>query len=133
MFKSCESSFKAKTIKRFALISSLIVFDNITDKDKELIMGGETVWTDIIAISVGSCHIVGLTSEGRVHTTGEGYYPELDSATNDSNLMNVGTWSQGNIKVIEIAAGTGMTFGLKSDGTVESVGFNAVGQRRFSN
>jgi TolA-binding protein len=112
---------------------SVIVLGNIADKDKGLIMGGETAWTDIIAISVGSCHVVGLTSEGRVYTTGEGYYPELDSATNDSNLMNVGTWGQGNIRVMEIAAGTGMTFGLKSDGTIESVGFNAVGQRRFGN
>ena len=67
-------------------------------------------WRDIIAVSTGNQHTVGLRSDGTVVAAGENMYGECD----------VSDWSD----IIEITAGYCFTAGLKSDGTVVYTGYN---------
>ena len=71
-------------------------------------------WSDIIAISEGSGHTVGLKSDGTVVAVGYNYDGECD----------VDDWTD----IIAISAGSFHTVGLKSDGTVVAVGENYNGQ-----
>jgi len=61
-------------------------------------------WTDIVAVSAGSVHSLGLTSTGTVVAAG----------TVNGTSLTVGEWSD----VVSIEAGHRMSFGVKSDGTV---------------
>lgn len=65
-------------------------------------------WTDIVSVSAGSSHAVGLKSDGTVVAVGENEYGECD----------VSEWTD----IIAIAAGAHHTVGLKADGTVIAVG-----------
>ena len=66
-------------------------------------------WKDIVAISVGYSHIVGLKADGTVVAAGD----------NSDYQCNVSDWKD----VIRIAAGYDQTIGLKADGTVEYAGW----------
>ena len=65
-------------------------------------------WEDIVAISAGSHHTVGLKSDGTVVALGE----------NDYGQCNVEDWKD----IVAIAAGGNCTVGLKADGTVVTTG-----------
>ena len=72
--------------------------------------GGSNVdgWTNIIAISAGELHTVGLRADGTVVAVG----------SNNEGQINVGGWAN----IIAISAGELYTLGLKSDGTVVGTG-----------
>jgi alpha-tubulin suppressor-like RCC1 family protein len=65
-------------------------------------------WTDIVAISAGGLHTVGLKADGTVVATGN----------NDEGQCNVSYWTD----IVAIAAGSNHTLGLKADGTVVVAG-----------
>jgi alpha-tubulin suppressor-like RCC1 family protein len=69
-------------------------------------------WTDIVAISLGAEHIVGLRSDGTVVATG----------ANGWGQCNVSGWTD----IVSISAGAYNTMGLRSDGTVVAVGNNVT-------
>ncbi len=71
-------------------------------------------WTDIVAVSAGSRHTVGLRSDGTVLAVG----------LNDCGQCDVGGWTD----IIAVSAGDSHTVGLRSDGTVVAVGNNECGQ-----
>ena len=71
-------------------------------------------WTNIIAISNGYNHTVGLKSDGTVVAVGDNYYGNC----------NVGGFNN----IISISAGFYHTIGLKNNGTMVSVGRNNFGQ-----
>lgn len=70
-----------------------------------------STWENIIAISAGNFHVMGLKSDGTVVTTGVCYDDFSD-------------WKN----IVSISAGHNHTVGLKSDGTVVAVGNNSTGQ-----
>ncbi|NLB61943.1 MAG: hypothetical protein GX802_05965, partial [Clostridiales bacterium] len=65
-------------------------------------------WRNIVAISAGRCHTVGLKSDGTVVAVGDNSYGQL----------NVSKWKD----IVEISTGEVFTVGLKSDGTVVVAG-----------
>jgi cupin superfamily acireductone dioxygenase involved in methionine salvage len=65
-------------------------------------------WTDIIEVTAGVAHTVGLKSDGTVVAVGENAYGQCD----------VGNWTD----IIEVTGGSYHTVGLKSDRTVVAVG-----------
>ena len=71
-------------------------------------------WTDIVAISAGDYHTVGLKKDGTVVAVGD----------NDDGQCETGDW----IDIVAISAGGYHTIGLKKDGTVVTVGDNDDGQ-----
>ena len=75
-------------------------------------------WTDIVAISAGSRHTVGLKEDGTVVAVGY----------NDDGQCNVEEWTD----IVAISAGEHHTVGLKSDGTVVAVGSNTYGECNVS-
>ena len=70
---------------------------------------------EIVAISVGSNHIVGLKSNGTVVAVGDKSYGQCD----------VNGWTD----IVAISAGSRHTIGLRADGTVVAVGSNEFRQR----
>ena len=75
---------------------------------------GVSKWKDIVAVSAGGNHIVGLKNDGTVVAVG----------FNDIGQCNVESWRN----IVAIAAGFAHTVGLKQDGTVVAVGYDEVGQ-----
>lgn len=73
----------------------------------------EDGWENIVAISAGGFHTVGLKENGRVITTQTG-----DSADEISKWENI----------VAISAGDGFTLGLTSDGKVVHAGYDKQGQ-----
>ena len=71
-------------------------------------------WRDIIAISAGASHTVGLHSDGTVVAVGPDKYKQCDTDN----------WSD----IIAITTKGWHTIGLRSDGTVVTIGFNESGQ-----
>lgn len=71
-------------------------------------------WTDLISISCGSHHTVGLKKDGTVVATG----------LNDEGQCNVSKWTD----IVQICSLFDNTIGLKSDGTVVATGRNYVGE-----
>ena len=64
-------------------------------------------WSDIVSIDVGTNHIVGLKSNGRVVAA---------SQHNSSTLCAVNHWAD----IVSVIAGHDFTLGLKNDGTIIS-------------
>ena len=75
-------------------------------------------WTDIVSVSAGDCHTVGLRSDGTVVATGYNVYGQCD----------VTDW----MDIIAVSAGDWHTVGLRSDGTVVATGSNGIGQCNVS-
>lgn len=69
-------------------------------------------WTDIIEITCGLRHTVGLKTDGTVIATGN----------NDFGQCDVSSWSE----IVQINAFFNDTIGLKSDGTVVATGKNSA-------
>lgn len=87
-------------------------------------------WTDIVSISVGTLHTLGLKSDGTVVSSG---FYEPDKALS-STFQNMDLFDQGQTKVdgwtgiTAIAAGYRHSVGLREDGTVVAVGDNSSRQ-----
>lgn len=73
-----------------------------------------SAWRNIVSVTFGENHIVGLCSDGTVVAAGG----------NEFGQLNVGAWRN----VIAVAAGDGFTLGLRADGTVVGAGENSFGQ-----
>jgi alpha-tubulin suppressor-like RCC1 family protein len=71
-------------------------------------------WRDIVSISAGSQHTVGLKTDGTVVAVGYNKYGQC----------NVNEWRD----IVAVSAGGYHTVGLKTDGTVIAVGENDVNQ-----
>jgi hypothetical protein len=71
-------------------------------------------WTDIIQVSAGDNHTVGLKDDGTLVAVG----------WNDAGQCDVGNWKN----ITQVAAGRWHTVGLKSDGTVVASEFCKHGQ-----
>ena len=71
-------------------------------------------WRDIVAVSAGYEHTVGLKSDGTVVAMG----------LNGNGQCDVSDWRD----IVAVAAGIWHTVGLKSDGTVVATGSNNYGQ-----
>jgi alpha-tubulin suppressor-like RCC1 family protein len=70
-------------------------------------------WTDIVRISSGTDHTVGLKADGTVVAAGNNTYGQCD----------VSDWTD----IVAISAGLYQTIGLKADGTVVSAGLKEAG------
>ena len=85
-----------------------------TDGTLRVAFGGNTEpaeWTDLVAVSAGSYHVVGLRSDGTVVAAGE--------PNREKFWTGMEQWRD----IIAIEAGcSGGIFGLKADGTLESAG-----------
>ena len=75
-------------------------------------------WNDIVAISAGNAHTVGLRSDGTVVAAGN----------NSNRQCNVRSWKD----IVAVYAGAYVTVGLKSDGTLMITGLNYQGSRNVS-
>lgn len=73
-----------------------------------------TQWTDIVGISAGNCHIVGLKSDGTVVACGNNNYGQC----------NVSGWTD----VVCVACGYDYTIGIRKDGTILACGDNSKDQ-----
>ena len=87
-------------------------------------------WKNIVSISVGTAHTLGLKSDGTVVSSGilkpdkavESIIQYADAL--DQGQMNVGSWSG----IAAVSAGYRHSVGLRKDGTVVAVGDNSYGQ-----
>ena len=70
-------------------------------------------WRDIVAVSAGKYHTVGLKSDGTVVAVGD----------NKHGQCEVSAWRD----IVAVSAGYDHTVGLKSDGTVVAVGYYYLG------
>ena len=77
-------------------------------------------WSDIIAVSAGHYHTVGLKRDGTVVAVGsnENVLGEV------TGQCDVSGWSD----IIAVPAGNAHTVGLKKDGTMVAIGYNQYGQ-----
>lgn len=75
-------------------------------------------WLDMIKLSIGCFHGLGLDKNGRVFSSGDNQYGQL----------NVSEWRD----IIDIAAGGWHSVGLKPNGSVVAVGSNEYGQCNVS-
>lgn len=131
--------------RNFALPGEMKYWDNMSYPEVER-------WNDIIAISAGQDHIVGLKRDGTCEATGSGGNGECDvSKWNDIVAISAGDFhtmglhsdgtvvatgskldrkcATGNWKdIVAISAGTNHSVGLKRDGTVITAGNNDFGQ-----
>ena len=78
--------------------------------NKFVALGNKIGGTDIIAVSAGQVHTVGLRRNGTVVATG----------VNNDHQCDVGDW----VDIVAISAGDRHTVGLRTDGTVIAVGKN---------
>ena len=83
-------------------------------------------WTDIVAVSAGFFHFVGLHSDGTVVAVGPSFDEQYDSGIDnwDDGQCNTDDWTD----IVAVSAGYLHTVGLRSDGTVIAVGENMSGQ-----
>lgn len=70
-------------------------------------------WQDVVQVSAGSFHCVGLTSTGQV----------LHAGSADYSLADATNWTD----IVRIVGGYNATFGIKDDGTVVHVGNESSG------
>ena len=111
-------------------------------------------WTDIVSVSAGGYHSVGLREDGTVVATGAasdrvndwenivaisagGFHTVgiksdgtvIAEGSNDDGQCNVDTWEN----IVAVSAGQRHTVGLRSDGTVVATGYNNNGQCEIEN
>ena len=90
------------------------VGNNVAVGDNEDDQCDVSDWSDIVAVSAGFDHTVGLKYDGTVVAVGDNYCGQCD----------VDSWTD----IVAVSAGGNYTVGLKSDGTVVAVGINGDGQ-----
>jgi len=114
-------------------------------------------WTNIVGISAGAVHIVGLRDDGRVVAAGGNFSWQMDTSgwrdmvqvaagtghtvglRIDGGVVVAGTSHQGSLDVsgwtdiVEVAAGARHTVGVRADGSVVAVGNNWLGQCEVEN
>ena len=97
-----------------------------------------TGWKNIQQVSFGSDHTVGLKADGTVVAVGkdELHYSERRSAldeakswTESDGRLNVSGWKN----IVQVAAGSNFTIGLKADGTVCAAGANGRVDTSYGN
>lgn len=71
-------------------------------------------WIDVVAVSAGSYHTVGIRADGRVYAVGANGHGQCD----------VSHWRD----IVAVAAGSTHTLALRADGTVMATGNNTDGQ-----
>ena len=115
-FKNANKKFKIVisfvVVVAIILVSTLLINNVIIPRQK---------FRDIVAVSAGGSHTVGLEKDGTVvatNYTGK-YY---------SNQCEIEDWTD----IVAISAGDFYTVGLKSDGTVVAVGENTYGECNVS-
>ena len=102
-----------------AAFGAMILLPAATNGSKAPVGAVLTHKAEIVAISAGGAHTVGLKSNGTVVATG----------SNISGQCFVYSWSD----IIAVSVGNGCTLGLKSDGTVVTTGGNDAFSRDVSN
>lgn len=100
----------ADDIELIAKIENQSGFDNI-----EEILEAQS-WTNIVQVSAGRLHAIGLKSDGTVVTCGRPLFEE----EGDKGKFNVADWKD----IVYVSADNQTTVGLKSDGTVIVTGYN---------
>ena len=73
-------------------------------------------WENIVSISAGNTHTLGLRADGSVVAVG--------STSNDRGQCEVDQWYD----IVAISAGMMHSLGIMSDGTIVAVGSNGYGQ-----
>ena len=99
-------------------------FSDILMREKYCGQCDVSEWRDIVAITAGGYHTVGLKDDGTVVAVGKG----LDFHGRYWDQCNVSDWRN----IVAISAGSYHTVGLKKDGTVVAVGNNKEGQCNVS-
>ena len=113
-------------------------------------------WENIISVSAGNYHSIGLKTDGTVIAAGTNGYGQCDvskwnsiAAVAAGDLVTIGLKTDGTVvaagysqfgqcdvsnwkNIAQIAASSGMTVGLKTDGTVEATGYNPYGYFDFT-
>jgi len=84
--------------------------------------------TNLVQISSGGGHVLGLTAAGRVLSWGSNYYGALGRPPRQEQPINTAAEVPGLSDVLQVAAGTGISTVLKKDGTIWVWGANWHGQ-----
>ena len=105
IFNGCQSHLA----ERFSMLGLVFLKADGTVLPIGSGQSGIYEWTDIVTVSTGGNHTVGLKSDGTVVAVGG----------NDYGECNVSNWSD----IIAISAGNHHTVGLKSDGTVVATAY----------
>lgn len=117
-----ETSCKNTKVTFDAEVDDSNSYKKISVKNDQILVFGELFygfnncdcsfsdWTDIVAISSGLHHAIGLKEDGTVVAVGE----------NKSGECDVNSW----VDIVAIATGPNVTVGLKKDGTVVATGSN---------
>ena len=108
------SMIAAGPLYSFAVMTDGTVHVTRCSGDRDEGEGNVESWRNIIAISAGGAHTVGLKADRTVLAVGY----------NGDGRCNVAKWKD----IIEVSAGMHHTVGLKSDGTVVATGNNEYGQ-----
>jgi len=87
------------------------------------INAGVADWRDIVSVSAGRAHAVGLTKFGNVVAVGSYAVSDIDQASANM-LKTTESWTG----MVAVSAGYDNSYGLKSDGTVVAAGSNEYGQ-----
>ena len=106
-YQEAIAAFDALGDYKDARERSFALWDQVTQRE----VSG---WTDIVAVSAGSAHTVGLRSDGTVVAVGN----------NGFGQREVSGWTD----IVAVSAGSARTVGLRSDGTVVAVGDNDYGR-----
>ena len=85
-------------------------------------------WSDIVSISVGTRHTLGLKSDGTVvcttFITPDKVLPDFLKTDPNKGQLEITAWEN----IIAVAAGYSHSVGLRKDGTVVAIGDNSCGQ-----
>ena len=100
--------------KIFGILFALVLVVGLGLVTAAPVSAGSTGWTDIVQVSAGYSHTVGVKDNSTVVAVGDNTWGQCD----------VGDWTGIN----QTAAGDSHTVGLESDGTVVAVGNNYAGQ-----
>ncbi len=88
-----------------------------------------TTTFNVIAMAAGQYHAIAITADKTVWTWGDNYYQQLGrSVTNGSSFDPQPTPVPGLSNVVAIAAGSGDSYAVTSNGWLYAWGQNAVGQ-----
>lgn len=102
---------KEKKIRRVVLVAAVLVLA-LTLSVLTYFAGHR--WTNMVDISCGHWHTIGVDADGRVRAVGYDRYGQCQ----------VSGWTN----IVQVAAGEHHSVGLKSDGTVVAAGSNKYGQ-----